>query len=160
MSETQLKREITGALPEAIATVEVTDDRRLDATVADDAAIEDVLATFKRDLGISHLITITGVDAGDDIDVLYHLLRYGDLEDGDLSEGVEVTLRLAVPKDDPVVPTVTDVIPGATLYERELMDMLGVEVAGHPNPERFLLPDDWEGGAPLRTDEDAAVNGD
>ena len=37
-------------------------------------------------------------------------------------------------------------------YEREVAEMLGVTFDGHPDPGLFLLPDDWEGGAPLRKD--------
>jgi NADH-quinone oxidoreductase subunit C len=31
-------------------------------------------------------------------------------------------------------------------------EMLGVTFEGHPDPRPLLLPDDWEGGAPLRQD--------
>lgn len=151
MNRSQLKRELTERLSDAVTDVRERGERRLDVTLADRASIDDAVATLDA-LGVTHLITITGVDAGEDVDVLYHFLRYGDPSDGDLGEGVEVTLRVAVPKDDPTVGTITDRIPGAALYERELMDMLGVEVTGHPDPRKLLLPDDWEGGAPLRAD--------
>jgi len=38
------------------------------------------------------------------------------------------------------------------LYERELLDLLGITPRGHPDPRRLVLPDDWPGGYPLRKD--------
>ncbi|NMC80497.1 MAG: hydrogenase large subunit, partial [Chloroflexi bacterium] len=42
-------------------------------------------------------------------------------------------------------------IPSATLYERELMEMMGVQLVGTPSSDRLLLPDEWpENVFPLR----------
>ncbi|MCK4434684.1 NADH-quinone oxidoreductase subunit C, partial [Candidatus Bathyarchaeota archaeon] len=48
-----------------------------------------------------------------------------------------------VPKNNPNVPTVTDLIPGAILYEREVHDLLGVNFEGHPDLSPLLLPEEW-----------------
>ncbi len=62
-----------------------------------------------------------------------------------------LTLRVKVPYTRAELPTVCDVIPSATLYERELMEMFGVEIRGTPVKDRLLLPDEWpEGVYPLR----------
>jgi Ni,Fe-hydrogenase III component G len=62
-----------------------------------------------------------------------------------------LNLKLSIPKTDLEIETVTDIFPGATLYERELMEMLGVQVKGHPDPRRLFLSDDWPAGKfPLR----------
>jgi len=62
-----------------------------------------------------------------------------------------LTLRVKVPYDHAELPTVCDVIPSATLYERELMEMFGVTLQGTPVKDRLLLPDEWpEGVFPLR----------
>lgn len=69
------------------------------------------------------------------------------------SEHVFVALECAVPPDDPHIPSVTDLIPGAGWSEREFRDVVGVVPDGHPDPRRLLLPDDWpEGLHPLRRD--------
>jgi membrane-bound hydrogenase subunit beta len=93
-----------------------------------------------------YLSTITGMDLGvaaGDIEVLYHFS----------SGGAVVTLRARTPRSAASVPTITKEIPVATLYERELMEMLGVTVVDTPNTDHLFLPDTWkEGTYPLRKD--------
>ncbi len=51
------------------------------------------------------------------------------------------------------IPSFTEIIPGANWAEREVYDMIGVEAAGHPDPRRLVLPDDWPNNVyPLRKD--------
>ena len=64
-----------------------------------------------------------------------------------------VRVRCQVPADDPTVPTLFDLWPGTEAHERETYDMFGVSFAGHPDPSRILMPEDWE-GHPLRKDYD------
>ncbi|RLG90884.1 hydrogenase large subunit, partial [Candidatus Bathyarchaeota archaeon] len=53
--------------------------------------------------------------------------------------------------EKPVVPTITDIIPGAVLYEREVHDLLGVAFEGHPDLSPLVLPEEWpERVYPLR----------
>ena len=62
-----------------------------------------------------------------------------------------VRLEVAVPAENPRVPSVTSVYPTADWQERETYDMFGVIFEGHPNLTRILMPDDWE-GHPQRKD--------
>ncbi len=75
------------------------------------------------------------------IEVLYHMC-----------EGAAIcTLRVCVPYSDTVLPTVCDVWPAATLYEREAMELLGIDFVGTPSTEHLILPDEWPDGVyPLR----------
>jgi len=100
------------------------------------------MATFLRDsYPPLHLSTITGVDRGETIDVIYHFI----------AEGVSLNLRASVDKVTATIDSITPVIPAAILYEREVADLLGVQFAGHPDPRRLILPEDWpEGEYPLR----------
>jgi len=61
-------------------------------------------------------------------------------------------LKVGLPADNPVVPSVTGVWPTADFLEREVFDLMGITFSGHPNLKRILLPEDWTGGYPLRKD--------
>jgi NADH-quinone oxidoreductase subunit C len=62
-----------------------------------------------------------------------------------------IFLKVPVPEDDPVVPSVVSVYPGANFPEREIYDMFGVRFSGHPDLRRILMSDDWV-GHPQRKD--------
>jgi NADH:ubiquinone oxidoreductase subunit C len=103
----------------------------------------DVVEHLKND-GFVHITTITAVDTIEQYDIVYHLRN----------QGFALNLKVAVPKDDPKIPTITGVLPGANLYEREVNDIMGVFPEGHPNPARLILDYDWpEGVYPLRKEE-------
>ena len=75
-------------------------------------------------------------------DVVYHLCS--------VPSGRRLRLKVQI-DEDTVVPSVTEVWPGANWYEREVFDLFGIRFEGHPNLTRILLPDDFE-GHPLRRD--------
>lgn len=60
-------------------------------------------------------------------------------------------LKVRVGEDNPVVPTVTSVWPGANWHERETWDMFGIKFAGHPDLRRIYMPEEFE-HYPLRKD--------
>jgi NADH-quinone oxidoreductase subunit C len=62
-----------------------------------------------------------------------------------------VRVEVAVSVDDPHVPSVTALYPGADWQERETYDMFGIVFDGHPALTRILMPDDWD-GHPQRKD--------
>jgi NADH-quinone oxidoreductase subunit C len=60
-------------------------------------------------------------------------------------------VRTRMGADDPHVPTVVDLFPGADFQEREVFDMFGVVFDGHPDLRRILMPEDYD-GYPQRRD--------
>ena len=65
------------------------------------------------------------------------------------TDRLHVKTRIGV--DNPVLPSVVDLFPGANFDEREIFDMYGVNFEGHPDMRRILMPEDYE-GHPLRRD--------
>jgi NADH-quinone oxidoreductase subunit C len=61
-----------------------------------------------------------------------------------------VRLKVRVADGQPV-PSMTGVWPAANWLERELYDMFGVNITGHPDRRRILMPEDWQ-GFPQRKD--------
>lgn len=114
-------------------------------------AFREVLDFACAELGFDQLITITGLDAKESLAALYSLSR---------ADGTVLSLRLTVPRDRPVIRSVTDRFPGGENYERELSDLLGFEVEGLPPGRRYPLPDDWPlDQKPLRKDWKPAPRG-
>jgi NADH-quinone oxidoreductase subunit C len=68
-----------------------------------------------------------------------------------LAQHRRLRVRVQVPGDDPTVPSLVDVWPGAEAMEREAYDMVGIIFDQHPDLTRILMPEDWE-GHPLRKD--------
>lgn len=57
------------------------------------------------------------------------------------------------PADRPSVEAITPEVPAAAWAEREVQDMFGVKMQGHPDPRRLVVSDDWpEALYPLRKD--------
>ncbi|MFQ6607452.1 MAG: NADH-quinone oxidoreductase subunit C [Fidelibacterota bacterium] len=91
------------------------------------------------------LMCITGVDFGEesDLGVIYNLHS--------MQHNHKIEIRIILPRENPVVPSVEQFWKIADWFERETFDMYGIEFEGHHNLCRILLPDDWE-GYPLRKD--------
>jgi NADH-quinone oxidoreductase subunit C len=64
--------------------------------------------------------------------VLYHFNRWTIDE--------RVTLRVLIPRENPVVPSITSVFDGAEWHERETRDFHGVVFEGNPNLVPLLMP--------------------
>ena len=132
-------KEVTTLIKDHVDEIKIVNDRCLFATTDKQRYRGAMLALKTQD--IQHIFTITGVDQGKSVEVIYHF---------DCRPAL-LNLKINLPKNELIIPTITDIFPGATLYERELMEMLGVKVEGHPDPRRLFLPDDWpDGEYPLR----------
>jgi Ni,Fe-hydrogenase III component G len=64
-----------------------------------------------------------------------------------------VVLQVRINRENPEVPSLAGMIPGAMVYERELKDLFGIIPVGHPDLRRQAVPEDWPDGVyPLRKD--------
>jgi NADH-quinone oxidoreductase subunit C len=97
----------------------------------------------ESDLNFDALMCLSGVDRATELEAVYHLCS--------MKLHHRVTLRCAVPKDDPLIPSVCSIWTAADWHEREAWDLIGIRFEGHPDFRRILCSDDWE-GHPLRKD--------
>ena len=98
----------------------------------------------EADLRFEYLADLAGVDTGLVMQVAYHLW----------SDTTPDWLRVVadgLSRDDPRVPSITFLWPGAEWMEREAYDMFGIIFVGHPDLRRILT---WNGfgSYPLRKD--------
>jgi membrane-bound hydrogenase subunit beta len=97
---------------------------------------EDLLTTvqyLKDNFNFTYLATISGVDKGENFEILYHFAN----------EYTCLTVRTLTPRAEPKIKSICSIIPGAILYERELPDMFGIIVEDIPDSRSLILPDDW-----------------
>ncbi|HYC11820.1 MAG TPA: NADH-quinone oxidoreductase subunit C [Nitrososphaerales archaeon] len=99
--------------------------------------------------GYYHLSTITALDLGDQIAVLYHFWKGKTF----------AVVKTLVPKTDARIPSITPAVPAAVFYEAEVKDLMGIFFDGNPYMKgRFVLPDEYptDAPAPLRREADPA----
>ena len=140
MTNEEIVESFQSALGDRIQKAEVTLG---DAVIH--CAPENLLAVaqhLKNNLHCDYLSDISGVDylemdRDPRFEVVYVLHS--------MDQGHSVRVRVGLDEDDPKVPTVSELWKGALFPERELFDMFGFQIEGHPNLKRLLMPDDWEG---------------
>jgi NADH-quinone oxidoreductase subunit C len=76
-------------------------------------------------------------------EVVYHLVSP--------DQRLRLRVRVYASGPSPSVPSVSGVWASANWQEREVLDLFGIGFAGHPNPARLIMPEDWD-GHPLRKD--------
>jgi membrane-bound hydrogenase subunit beta len=97
-----------------------------------------------------HFAVTSGYDMNENIELVYHFSIYHGSRGREISLNITVTL----PKNDPSIDTITDLLPGAVISEQEKQEMLGVIVKGIPKNQRVFISDDFpEGVYPWRKDE-------
>ena len=105
------------------------------------------LATFLRDepeLAMDYCDFSGGVDFGEEgMEVVTHLFS--------TTHDHNVRVKVRLPAEDLICPTISDIYPTANWHERETAEMFGVTFEGHPVPVKLLLPEPFE-GHPLRKD--------
>jgi len=114
----------------------------LEAAVSPDQVVSVAAQLDKEGLALD---TITGVDwiAQGQMEVVYDYFHP--------AKSLRVVVRTRIPRDNPDIPTIQTVFPGANWHEREAHDFFGIHFLGHPNLTPFLLPEDAD-YHPLRKD--------
>jgi NADH-quinone oxidoreductase subunit C len=105
----------------------------------DQSQLKNFIKRLVTETSARHLSTITGMDLGQNIGIIYHFWH----------ERNTIHVKTFVPKTKPVALSIVDIVPGAILYEMEIHDMLGVMFSGNPWMDRkLLLPDTWPADLP------------
>ena len=136
-----IEAQLNEAFPEAVA------DRDGDWLVVEADQLQEVATHLRDEMGFDYLTHLSASDYPDRIEVVYNL--YSTRPD---QQGPGIPLKVRLPdRNNPRLPSVTNIWAGANFQEREVWDMFGVRFEGHPNLKRILL---WEGfeGHPLRKD--------
>lgn len=148
-------QEGAGLLSEWTVSTHKPETNRLDVVI--DAAHIKVAVKTLLDAQWGYLSAITGLDEAElttdetgakqvdpqkgHLEVLYHFC----------AGAAVLTLRVALPYDNPVLDSIYEVDNTSTLYEREAAELFGIQFTGTPVTDHLLLPDGWpEGVYPLR----------
>ena len=134
-------RILEGLLPGALGEFEPEIAASFDlveATVKPDC-VPSVCTILKEnpDLAFDFLLCLCVVDYEEHLQVVYHL--YSTVKKH------KMVLKASVPTEDPSIPSVISVWPGADWFEREGHDLFGVVFEGHPNMTPLLLYEGFEG---------------
>ena len=113
-----------------------------EASVSSDQVVAVAELLDKEGLALD---TITGVDwmAEGQMEVVYDYFHP--------AKALRAVVRTRIPRDNPELPTIHKVFPGANWHERETHDFFGIRFLGHPDLSPFLLPEDAD-FHPLRKD--------
>jgi len=98
--------------------------------VAPSHACETLQALCDSDHHFSYLVDLFGIDTGEAVDAVYHLRSFS------RDEEVYVKSAHAYGSD---LASVWGVFPAVLMPERELAEMFGLTLSGHPNPKHLLL---------------------
>jgi Ni,Fe-hydrogenase III component G len=133
---------VLNEMKDKLINIEQMGERRIYLPCESENAV-DVCRFLFEDLGLRFVIA-TGVDSDNCFEVLYH---FANDETGHI-----VTVKAIIhDRENPSVESITPFIPGAEWIEREIHDILGIEIKNHPNMRRLILHDDWPQGVyPLR----------
>jgi len=104
--------------------------------------LHEVVALLLEQMKITHLTTITAQVMEEPLDNLQVYYQFW--------HGEGLTLAIQLPAENPQLPSITDMIPGADFYEREVAEMFGIAFTGRKTTPPLLLPDDWDAEPPMR----------
>jgi len=108
--------------------------------------LREIAKVCRDEFSFDYLLDITSIDNLSEeprFELVCHLYS--------MLHGVHLRLKLKVPEEIGAVDTVSDIWPTANWHEREIYDMMGIRLNGHPDLRRILM---WEGYPffPLRKD--------
>jgi len=144
MSGTSLMESFSKAFDEKIqAKTEFRGETTFTIAASD---LREIAKVCRDEFSFDYLLDITSIDNLSEeprFELVYNLYS--------MLHGVHLRLKLKVSEETGAVDTVSDIWPTANWHEREIYDMMGIRLNGHPDLRRILM---WEGYPffPLRKD--------
>ena len=86
-------------------------------------AIYPVVEILKRSFGITRVAMITGLETPLGLEILYHFERINEIN---LLEFL--TIKIDIPREDPLIDSIVSLIPSAHFYEIELQELYGINL--------------------------------
>ncbi len=142
-----IKNKISNIVPNA----EFKEQGDLIAVVPADSLhkVAEALRYDKED-AMDYLREIVGMDWGETLGALYYL-------ESTTSHNRIVLRTETSDRENPMLPSVSDLWKTAIIKEREAFDFFGIKFIGNPDMRRLFLREDWV-GFPMRKDYDLKSN--
>ncbi len=139
------------ARPAAPAAPAAPAKNQLDAKVVAPADLRKEMERLRADEHMDFLENLTGLDWEEEgLGVIYQLES--------TETGKRVSLKsVCADRENPMLPSVSDLWDIANIYEREVYDFYGIIFTGHPDMRRIFLREDWV-GFPMRKDDETEKN--
>ena len=142
---TSLHEQLRERYPEKVRSVQ-EQVRGQAAVVVNVPDIVDLARYLLLDCG-ARLVTVFAEDRVNEESLFYNYYVFDRRDDPSW-----VILKARIPADTPSFPSLAADLPSVNWQEREIQDWFGLEAAGHPNPRRVALHDNWPDVHPLRKD--------
>lgn len=139
------------ARPAAPAAPAAPAKNQLDAMVVAPADLRKEMERLRAEEHMDFLENLTGLDWEEEgLGVIYQLES--------TETGKRVSLKsVCADRENPMLPSVSDLWDIANIYEREVYDFYGIIFTGHPDMRRIFLREDWV-GFPMRKDDETEKN--
>lgn len=139
------------ARPAATAAPAAPAKNQLDAKVVAPADLRKEMERLRAEEHMDFLENLTGLDWEEEgLGVIYQLES--------TETGKRVSLKsVCADRENPMLPSVSDLWDIANIYEREVYDFYGIIFTGHPDMRRIFLREDWV-GFPMRKDDETEKN--
>lgn len=139
------------ARPAAPAAPAAPAKNQLDAKVVAPADLRKEMERLRAEEHMNFLENLTGLDWEEEgLGVIYQLES--------TETGKRVSLKsVCADRENPMLPSVSDLWDIANIYEREVYDFYGIIFTGHPDMRRIFLREDWV-GFPMRKDDETEKN--
>lgn len=105
---------------------------------------------YDKEDAMDYLREIVGMDWGETLGALYYL-------ESTTSHNRIVLRTETSDRENPMLPSVSDLWKTAIIKEREAFDFFGIKFIGNPDMRRLFLREDWV-GFPMRKDYDLKSN--